>query len=92
VDFEEELADERDGLAGMGDLPAHQQHEAEAEEHEEQRRDAVLHADHLVVGGKDIFPPEPRLFVMRLAGVGCFFVHDSASKLRPQQYQLPGLL
>ena len=69
VDFEEKLANDGDGLAGMGDLPAHQKHQTKAEEHEEQRGDAVLHADDLVVGGKDVFPPKPRLFVMRRTGV-----------------------
>ena len=49
----------------MRDLPAHHQHQAEAEQQENQRRQAVLDADDLVIGGEDVLAPEARLFVMR---------------------------
>ena len=68
VNLEKQVADEGHSLSGMADLPAHQQHEAEAEKHEKQRGDAVLNADDFVVGGKDVFPPKPQ-FVMRFVRV-----------------------
>jgi hypothetical protein len=46
------------GLARMRDLPAHQQHQEKSEQHETQRREAVLDADDFVVGRKNVFAPE----------------------------------
>ena len=61
------LADQRNGLAGVGDLPAHQQHQHEAEQQEEQSGHGVLDADHLVIDGEDVRLPEPQLVVLVLA-------------------------
>ena len=69
VDPLQQLADEGNRLPRMPDLPAHQQHQAEAKKHEQQRGNAVLQADDLVVGGKNVFPPKPQ-FVMLMADVG----------------------
>ena len=51
----------------MRNLPAHEQHQEKAEKHETQRHQAILDADHLVVGGKDIFLPKPRLVMFLVA-------------------------
>ena len=54
----EQAADERDGLARVGELPAHQHHQEEADQQEHHRRDGVLDADDLVVGREEVAPPE----------------------------------
>src|SRR6185503_20193807 len=59
---------QRQRLAGEGEVPAHQHHQAEAEEQEEQAGDGVLDADHLVIGGKDVVAPETER-VMLVPGV-----------------------
>jgi hypothetical protein len=48
----------------MRNLPTHHQHQTKAEKQKSQRGDAVLNADDLVVGGKDVRAPEARIFVM----------------------------
>jgi hypothetical protein len=63
----EELADQRDRLAGERHLPAHQQHQREPGEQEHQRGQPVLDPDHLVVLREHVAPPEA--LVMSL-GVG----------------------
>ena len=60
----QQAAHHRNRLARMRNLPAHHQHQAEAEQQEAQRRQAVLDADDLVIGGENVFAPEARLFVM----------------------------
>ena len=60
----------RHRLARVGDLPAHDHHQAEAEQQETQRGDAILNADDLVVGGEDIRAPEPRLLVVGFVDFG----------------------
>ena len=62
---------DRHRLARVGDLPAHDHHQAKPEEQETQGGDAVLNADDLVVGGEDIGAPETRLFVASLVDVRC---------------------
>ena len=52
----------------MGDAPAHHQHEHEAKGQEKQAGDAILHADHLVVGREDVFLDEID-FVVVVMGV-----------------------
>ena len=52
------------GLARIGHLPAHQHHQDETEQQEQQRGEAVLDADDFVVGGENVFAPETRLVVM----------------------------
>ena len=54
------------GLARVGQLPAHQHHQREAEEQKYQRRHHVLDADDLVVGREDELPPERKFLVMVL--------------------------
>jgi hypothetical protein len=48
--FFQQPADDRDRLARMRHLPAHQQHQEKSEQHEGQRPQTVLDADDLVVG------------------------------------------
>ena len=50
--------------ARVGELPAHQHHQREAEEEEQQAGDGVLDADDLVVGREDVLAPEAELLVM----------------------------
>ena len=57
----EQVADERNRRARIGQLPPHDHHQAEAEEQEEQGGDRVLDPDHLVVDGEDVLPPETQL-------------------------------
>ena len=54
----------RQRLAGIRQLPAHEHHQAEAKEEEHQGSQAVLNADHLVVGREDVLSPERQLAVM----------------------------
>ena len=49
----QQVADERDRLARIGQLPPHQHHQAETEEQEQQRRDRVLDPDDFVVDRED---------------------------------------
>ena len=58
------VADHRQRLARIGQLPAHQHHQAKAEEQENQPGDAVLDADDLVIGREDVFSPEWQLVVI----------------------------
>jgi hypothetical protein len=58
----------------MRDLPAHQAHQAEAEQKEDQRGNTVLDADDFVVGGKDVGAPKPAVrvvIVMRMVVGRC---------------------
>jgi hypothetical protein len=48
----------------MGELPAHGEHEAEAEEEEQQTADSVPDADDFVIGGKDVLSPKAKLVVI----------------------------
>ena len=65
----EPLADQRNRLARIGELPPHDHHQREAEEQEQQPGHGVLDADDFVVDRKDVLPPEPELLVM-LVSVG----------------------
>ena len=56
-------------LSRIGELPAHQHHQAKAEEQEDQRGDAVLDADDLVIGRENVFPPEAEFVVLVLLAV-----------------------
>ena len=60
----EQVADQRQRRARVGELPAHEHHQRKAEEQEQEPRDGVLDADDLVVGGKDVLAPEAQLLVM----------------------------
>ena len=55
---------QRHRRARVGELPAHQHHQGEAEEQEQQAGDGVLDADDLVIGGEDVLAPEAELLVM----------------------------
>jgi hypothetical protein len=50
--------------AGKGELPAHEHHEREAEEHEDEPGDQVLDADDLVVRGEDVAADEAELVML----------------------------
>ena len=57
------------GVPGPGELPAHEQHEAEAEEEKGQPGEAVLDADRLVVGGEDVLTPPAELVMIVMVRV-----------------------
>ena len=59
-----QTAQHRQRMAGIGELKAHQHHEAEAEEEENQPSNHVLNADDLVVGGENIRPPPAELMMI----------------------------
>ena len=59
----EQVADERDGPARIGQLPPHQHHQAEAEQQEEEAGYRVLNPDDFVILREDVFAPEPELFM-----------------------------
>jgi hypothetical protein len=60
----EELPNHWQCLARIGQLPAHQHHQGKTEEEEDQSGESVLDADHLVVGGENIFSPPPELMML----------------------------
>ena len=60
----DDIADHRQRLSRIRQLPAHQHHQAKAEEQEDQPRDSVLDADHLVIGRDDVFFPEWQFVVI----------------------------
>ncbi len=60
----EEVADERQRHARVSELPAHQHHQAKAEEQEQEAGDAVLDANDLVVSGENVLAPEAKFLVM----------------------------
>ncbi len=64
----EKFANHRQRLAWIGQLPPHQHHQGKTEEEEDQSGESVLDADHLVIGGENIFSPPPKL-VMLVAGL-----------------------
>ena len=53
--------EERHRLARMRNLPAHHQHQEKSEQQETQRGEAVLDADDLVIGRKNVAAPETRV-------------------------------
>lgn len=55
-------------MTGIGQLETHHHHQAEPNEQEDESTDAILEADNLVIGGKDIFAP-PSQFVMVVPGI-----------------------
>ena len=66
----QQRAHQRHRLARVGDLPAHDHHQAETEQQEQQGGDPILNADDLVVRGEHIRAPETRLLVGRLVNCG----------------------
>jgi hypothetical protein len=48
----------------MSNLPAHHQHQAQPEQQEAQAGKAVLNANDLVVGGKNVFAHEANVFMV----------------------------
>src|SRR5882757_5976135 len=70
----EKFADHRQRLTGVSQLPAHQHHQAKAEEQERESTKTVLDPDHLVVGGKNIFSPPTKLMVFVFASVCVWIV------------------
>jgi hypothetical protein len=62
--FAEQPAQERQRAARVGQLIAQEHDEREAEEQEQQTRDGVLDADHLVVHREDVGAPEAERLVM----------------------------
>ncbi len=65
----EKIPNNGDRVARISNLPAHDHHQAETEKEKHQRGNAVLDADDLVIGGKDILLPKPRLLMARVVGV-----------------------
>src|SRR5439155_9182207 len=66
----EGISDNGQRLARISQLPAHHHHQAKAEEQKEQTADAVLDADHLVIGGENVFTDEAELVVFVSVFVG----------------------
>ena len=64
-------------LVRVGDAPAHHHHQVETEGEEQQGGDAVLDADHLVVGGEHIFREESRIVMMIVVMVGGVSAHGT---------------
>ena len=64
-----EAPDERDGGAGIGELPAHEHHEDEAGHEEHEGGEQILQADHLMVHREHIGPKETRLVTARVRRV-----------------------
>src|SRR5207248_295798 len=64
----EGVADERQCLPGISQLPAHQHHQGKTEEEEDEAAEAVLDTDDLVVAGENVFSPKAE-FVMLVLGV-----------------------
>jgi hypothetical protein len=54
----------RQRLVREGDAPAHHHHQVKSEGQEQHRRDAILDADHLVIGGKNVLPEESGVVVV----------------------------
>ena len=54
----EGIPDQRQGLSRISQLPAHQHHQAKAEEQKEQAADAVLDTNDFVVSGENVLPPK----------------------------------
>ena len=93
----EEVADQRQRGARVGQVPAHQHHQREAEEQEQHAGDGVLDADHLVIGREDVLPPEAELLVMDLVrdvrmwcGDDLLVTHRAASPITLRHYFAPG--
>src|SRR4029450_84072 len=64
----QQVSNHRPCLTGIGQLPAHQHHQAKAKEQKNQAAEPILNADHLMVGGENVFSPPPEL-MMLVAGV-----------------------
>ena len=64
------FTDDRQRLTGIGQLPAHQHHQGKAKKQKDQATNSVLNADHLVIGGEDVFSPKTELVVLMF--VPCF--------------------
>ena len=74
----EDLPERRQRGAWIGELPAHQHHQREAKQEEQQACDGVLDPDDLVVGGEDVRTPEAERLVMGLVRAVRFVCGDSA--------------
>jgi hypothetical protein len=73
----------------MGDLPAHEEHQEEPKQQKEKGGDAVLNADDLMVGGENVFAPEPQILVVGFVGfVVCGWLHFCIDLLLPVQLLL----
>src|SRR5438105_10070209 len=70
----EKFTDQRQRLAGISQLEAHQHHQAKAEEQERETAQTVLNPDHFVVGGENVFSPPPELVVFMFASVRVWVV------------------
>jgi len=60
----EKFTDQRQRLARISQLEAHQHHQAKAEEQERETAQTVLNSDHLMVGGENVFSPPPELVML----------------------------
>src|SRR5436190_6781637 len=70
----EKFADHWQRLAGISQLPAHQHHQAKTKKQEGETTKTVLNADHLMVGGENIFTPPTKLVVFMFASVRVWVV------------------
>ena len=79
--FAEELPDPGKRPPGIGELPAHQHHQAETDQQEDERGQPVLQSDGLVIDGEDVLAPEGQLVTgavsMPMIGVMALPVADA---------------
>ncbi len=60
----QQLTDDRNFLARIGELPAHEHDQAEAEEQEDQRRHHILNTDDFVVSRKYVLTPKTKIMAV----------------------------
>src|SRR5256885_12919865 len=70
LDRKQGRSNHRRHFARIGQLPAHQHHQAKTKEEKNESADSVLNSDHFVVGRKYVFPPETELGVLVFGVVG----------------------
>jgi hypothetical protein len=87
----EEVANQRNGPAGIGQLPPHQHHQREAEHEKQKRGNRVLDADHLVIDREHVLAPERKFLVrMIVRQVMAMTVRDAAMGGHVIQLELLG--
>src|SRR6266513_3014346 len=64
------LPNYRQGLAGVGQLPTHDHHQAKAEEEKNETAKSVLDTDDFVVGRENVLTPPTELVMFVFPGVG----------------------
>src|SRR4029077_13786680 len=70
----EKFANHRQRLARIRQLPTHQHHQAKTQKQERETAKTVLHPNHLMVCGENIFAPPTKLVVFMFASVRVWVV------------------